>query len=203
MNRLSVSGNRPDVHAIEGGMPPPSPMLEAYHGTYQSLSPMPLALRLDDESELDSLPPLSVFTSRNSGRGHQRRESKGHSTGEKKRAVIYDGEEDAKAIAKALNHHSIDALTICDILPRLSHDQILDVRKEYKKQVKVSLLESRTTQTSHGCVLNDLQPMSSQKLLIRIIGARQGRQSFETHQDEDHRKLRQSSLCDCTRKMGE
>lgn len=119
-------------------MPPPSPMLEAYHGTYQSLSPMPLALRLDD-SDLNELPPLSPATTKTFERGHERHESKAHGTREKKRAIIYDGEEDAKAIAKALNHHTIDGLAICDVLPRLTHDQILDVRKEYKKQVKVRL----------------------------------------------------------------
>lgn len=145
MNRLSVSGNRPDMQAIGGGLPPPSPMLEAYHGTYQSFSPMPLALRLDDDSDLDDLPPLNAPARKVSSKGLERRESKGHGgTREKKRAIVYDAEEDAKTIAKALNHHSIDADTICDILPRLTHDQILDVRKEYKKQVKVSQFPFRS-----------------------------------------------------------
>lgn len=54
MDRLSVSGNRPDIQTIVpggypggGGMPPPSPLLEAYHGTYQSISPMPHAMMMD------------------------------------------------------------------------------------------------------------------------------------------------------------
>jgi hypothetical protein len=53
MDRLSVSGNRPDIQTIVpggmmgGGMPPPSPLLEAYHGTYQSISPMPGAMMMD------------------------------------------------------------------------------------------------------------------------------------------------------------
>lgn len=137
MNRLSVSGNRPDMQAIGGGLPPPSPMLEAYHGTYQSFSPMPLAMRLDDDSDLDDLPPLNPITPKSLNKNRESRESKGHISREKKRAIVYDAEEDAKLIAKALSHHSIDAAAICDILPGLSHDQILDVRKEYKKQVKV------------------------------------------------------------------
>lgn len=138
MSRLSVSGNRPDVQAIGSGLPPPSPMLEAYHGTYQSFSPMPLALRLGDDSDLDDLPPLNANPARTWKNSREHSESKSHGSREKKRAIVYDAEEDAKLIAKALNHHSIDVGAICDILPGLSHDQILDVRKEYKKQVKVS-----------------------------------------------------------------
>lgn len=136
MNRLSVSGNRPDMQSMGSGLPPPSPMLEAYHGTYQSFSPMPLALRLDDDSDLDDLPPLNAPTPRTSNKV-EGRGSKGNGGREKKRAIVYDAEEDAKTIAKALNHRDIDADAITEILARLSHDQILDVRKEYKKQVKV------------------------------------------------------------------
>lgn len=138
MDRLSVSGNRPDIHAMGGGLPPPSPMLEAYHGTYQSISPMPLALRPDDDLDLDELEPLSPAISRQSGilKGEDRL-SRDIREKEKKRVKLYDPEEDAKAIASALSHHKIDADAICDVLPRLSHDQIMEMRKEYKKQVKV------------------------------------------------------------------
>ncbi|CAK1359708.1 unnamed protein product [Cercospora beticola] len=149
MDRLSVSGNRPDMlslglggavgGAVGGGLPPPSPMLEAYHGTYQSISPMPLAIRPDDDLDLDDLPPLSPPAIRSSGSSRlesdvSRRDAQG-----KKRVIMYDPEEDAKKIASALSHRSgkFDADAICDVLPRLSHDQIMEVRKEYKKQVKV------------------------------------------------------------------
>lgn len=138
MDRLSVSGNRPDIHAMGGGLPPPSPMLEAYHGTYQSISPMPLALRPDDDLDLEDLEPLSPAISRQNGilKGEDRL-SKDIREKEKKRVKLYDPEEDAKAIASALSHHKIDADKICDVLPHLSHDQMMEMRKEYKKQVKV------------------------------------------------------------------
>ncbi|KAF2163042.1 hypothetical protein M409DRAFT_68681 [Zasmidium cellare ATCC 36951] len=138
MDRLSVSGNRPDMHAISGGLPPPSPMLEAYHGTYQSLSPMPLALRPDDDLDLDELEPLSPAISRQSGilKGEDRL-AKDMREKEKKRVKLYDPEEDAKAIASALSHHKVDPEPIFEVLPRLTHDQIMEMRKEYKKQVKV------------------------------------------------------------------
>lgn len=139
MDRLSVSGNRPDIHAIGGGLPPPSPMLEAYHGTYQSISPMPLALRPDDDLDLEDLEPLSPAVSRQPGgilKGEDRL-SRDIREKEKKRVKLYDPEEDAKTIASALSHHKVDTDAICDVLPRLSHDQIMEMRKEYKKQVKV------------------------------------------------------------------
>lgn len=133
MDRLSVSGNRPDLHFASGtgGLPPASPLLEAYHGTYQSLSPMPGAMRLDD-GDLDDLEPLSPgpMTSHRNDRLAQESNAK-------KRVKVYDPESDAKALAEALNHHKIDTDAVCDVLPPLSHDQMLELRKEYKKQVKI------------------------------------------------------------------
>lgn len=123
MHRLSVSGNRPDVLATGGGgLPPPSPLLEAYHGTYQSISPMPTAMRLDDD--LDDIPSLDY--------------GKHSKVVEKKRVKLYDPEQDARTLAKALSSSSPNADIICDILPPLSDDQIWELRKEYKKQVKIS-----------------------------------------------------------------
>ncbi|RYN52212.1 hypothetical protein AA0114_g5134 [Alternaria tenuissima] len=173
MDRLSVSGNRPDLHTIvPGGMPggfptglpPPSPLLEAYHGTYQSISPMPQALMLDDD--LDHLPALDTLSPRTSGHSiHGRHRS--HSTSrrspspsrsskhndklalaaygrgerlpEKKerRARVYDATDDALALVDALAARTPDVDTIVDILPALSHDQMLELRAEYKRHCKV------------------------------------------------------------------
>ncbi|KAF2106499.1 hypothetical protein BDV96DRAFT_654694 [Lophiotrema nucula] len=207
MERLSVSGNRPDIQQLMPGgfpsggqgMPPPSPLLEAYHGTYQSMSPMPHAMMLDDD--LDHLPPLDGLDPRASGaslhgghggrhRAHSKsgrsqsppRKSKhkdklameayggggrdrddrdqhggggsgrdsrdklalaaygGGGGGRKekeKRVKIYDAEEDALAIVDALSARAIDNDTLIDILPALSHDQMLELRSEYKRHCKV------------------------------------------------------------------
>jgi hypothetical protein len=197
MDRLSVSGNRPDIQTIVpggfpggfpggggGGMPPPSPLLEAYHGTYQSISPMPHAMMMDDD--LDHLQPLDSLSPRGSSAsfhgGHRRahssskrspspaRRSKpkdklaleaynayGHAGDdrnrsrdrsrdrsrerrgekEKRRVKIYDAEEDALALVDALGQRNIDVDTIVDILPLLSHDQMLELRTEYKRHCKV------------------------------------------------------------------
>lgn len=141
MNRLSVSGDRPDV---VGGLPPPSPMLEAYHGTYQQLSPMPLALRPKDEDDLSDLELSSPLASRKVGFGENKsgksdklaqdaQKKKG-----KKSVSVYDEDGDAKKISEALGRHrGPDADVICDILPLLTHDNIVYLRKSYKKQVKV------------------------------------------------------------------
>jgi hypothetical protein len=177
MDRLSVSGSRPDLQTIVpggmlgsmagGGLPPPSPLLEAYHGTYQSISPMPQALMLDDD--LDHLPPLDGFSPRASNHSVHGRH-RAHSTSrpsppsppsrprpqdrlaleaygggvrdqfpekEKRRARIYDATEDAIALIDAMAARTPDADTIIDILPALSHDQMLELRAEYKRHCKV------------------------------------------------------------------
>ncbi|KAF1838505.1 Annexin [Decorospora gaudefroyi] len=171
MDRLSVSGNgnRPDLQTLvpggfTGGLPPPSPLLEAYHGTYQSLSPMPQALMLDDD--LDHLPSLDTLSPRASSHAvHGRRRA--HSSSrpspspplrskhadklameassrgerppekEKRRVRIYDATDDALALVDALAARTPDVQTIIDILPALSHDQMLELRAEYKRHCKL------------------------------------------------------------------
>jgi len=136
MDRLSVSGDRPDLSGMGGGnLPPPSPMLEAYHGTYQQLSPMPSAMRLDSDSDIDDMQPLSY----NPGNGHQNDKLALASASDKKsrRVVIYDPEADTAILASTLSSRKPSANPICDVLPPLTHDQMLSLRKEYKKQVKI------------------------------------------------------------------
>ncbi|KAF2856540.1 Annexin [Plenodomus tracheiphilus IPT5] len=173
MDRLSVSGNRPDIQTIVpggypgGGLPPPSPLLEAYHGTYQSISPMPHAMMMDDD--LDHLPPLDGPPSRypeppRSSHGRHRSHSNVHRSPsppprssrqkdklaleayggsrpgpekEGRRVKIYDAEDDAKDLVEALAARTPDADTIIEILPSLSHDQMLELRSEYKRHCKV------------------------------------------------------------------
>lgn len=172
MDRLSVSGNRPDIQTIVpgglsggmmgGGLPPPSPLLEAYHGTYQSISPMVPAIMLDDD--LDHLPSLDSFSPRASSQSVHGR-LRAHSTSrrspspasrsehrdklameaygggkqekEKRRARVYDATEDALALVEAMAARTPDLDAIVDILPALSHDQMLELRSEYKRHCKV------------------------------------------------------------------
>jgi hypothetical protein len=159
MDRLSVSGNRPDIQQILPGQAPPgSPMLEAYHGVYQSISPMPSPLMLpnDDLDDIPSLNSLSPRASTSSVHGRHRasstsrRHSPPSSKGRKgdklaleaaassqKRVKIYDATEDALALVEALAGRTPDVDTLIDILPALSHDQMLELRSEYKRHCKV------------------------------------------------------------------
>ena len=130
MDRLSVSGNRPDVTSLGPGQAPPgSPMLEAYKGTYQSMSPMPSPMMLPD-SDVNDIPPLTPLS--------ESRESSKNATDarSKKRVKLYDAEGDAEKLAKALNHQEARPGPLIDILPELTHDQLLALRAEYKKLVK-------------------------------------------------------------------
>ncbi|KAL8928105.1 MAG: hypothetical protein Q9172_001015 [Xanthocarpia lactea] len=151
MRRLSVSGGAGGMlalatpgqhnnHDIHGGLPPGSPLLEAYHGTYQSISPMPSPLMLPstmDEglSDLEPLSPgYSSDDSRHKSSYHGRKAS---STIVSKRVSFYDPEPDALALAAALKHSTPDPGPINKILPQLSEDHILELRTEYKKHIKV------------------------------------------------------------------
>lgn len=145
LHRLSVSGGTAGGLSIgapgqghghmQGGLPPGSPLLEAYHGTYQSISPMPSPLMLpstgdDDLSDLDPLSPR--YSSDDSRRGLSQKSIL------KKRVAFYNPEEDALALASALKHSKPDSGPIIKVLPRLSDDHIHELRTEYKKHIKVN-----------------------------------------------------------------
>lgn len=138
MDRLSVSGDRPDLSGLSGSgiLPPPSPLLEPYHGTYQQLSPMPSAVRFSDDSDLDSLPPLSPsLNPRNDKLALAA--AAASSSKKSRRVVIYSPETDATTLATTLNSRHPSADPVTAVLPPLTHDQILLLRKEYKSQVKI------------------------------------------------------------------
>ena len=109
---------------------PPSPLLESYHGTYQDCSPMPSPLLLtsgnpmDDPRILDGLSPLSS-------------DAEGDSKRRGRRARFYDPEDTASRIAKALKGEKPpDTQPLIDILPSLTHEQVMELRVEYKQLVK-------------------------------------------------------------------
>jgi hypothetical protein len=159
MDRLSVSGTRPDAFSSTDSssqqhqhLPPPSPLLEAYRGTYQSLSPMMAPMKLSQDGDLNKLSLLSPDAANPTSGKHRRRSRSRSNSGRvdsigsgsesgpkeaKKRARLYDAERDALSLNEAISHHKIDVETICNILPLLTHDQMLEVRKEYKKHIKV------------------------------------------------------------------
>jgi hypothetical protein len=134
MSRLSVSNtDRPDIMA--GGRPPASPLLEAYHGTYQQMSPMPSPLMMGrrfEDDDIDDLEPLD----RKGSRGGR---SKRSVSPKKKKITIYNeqAEEEARAIAQELSSSKPNFEVLIEILPVLSHDQIMELRTEYKRVCKI------------------------------------------------------------------
>ncbi|KAL6249855.1 hypothetical protein RBB50_003711 [Rhinocladiella similis] len=191
------------AHAA-GAKPPASPLLEAYKGTYQSISPMPSALVLanhKDDSDLSDLdldldgdsddpnadlkrkirklerekekysrehrksanlsateirprrssnlesPRESTMIEITPGGRRERSSSNvsilstgGGGNGKKKSVSFYDPVDDAKRIAAALSgtRSAPDPRPLVQILPYLSTDDLLALRAEYKKLVKVN-----------------------------------------------------------------
>ncbi|RGP67462.1 hypothetical protein FLONG3_8510 [Fusarium longipes] len=108
---------------------PASPMLESYYGTYQDCSPMPSPLLLaakssDDNRALEALSPLGSDNEDDS-----RRRSR--------RARFHDPEDITTQLAQALKgSRKPDTEPLIEILPSLTHDQVMKLRTDYKAIVK-------------------------------------------------------------------
>jgi hypothetical protein len=130
----------------DGGRPPASPLLEAYRGTYQSISPMPFIPRAGNDDDLSDLELPGSDDDRGLVQTRSRhRESDVSLTivsasSARKRVSFYDPEDDAKKIAAALagTHHAANTKPLIYILPALSTDDILALRAEYKNHAKVA-----------------------------------------------------------------
>ncbi|KAJ3467279.1 hypothetical protein FSOLCH5_004266 [Fusarium solani] len=105
---------------------PPSPMLESYYGTYQACSPMPSPLLLPSADD-KALEPLSPLGSDNEGDSRRR----------SRRARFHDAEDITTQLAQALkSSHRLDTAPLIEILPSLTHEQVMELRAEYKRLVK-------------------------------------------------------------------
>lgn len=108
---------------------PPSPLLESYHGTYQQLSPMPSPLLLPHRSSegaiSEALSPLGSDDDRNDKK-------------RARRARFHDAVDDAARLAKALKgeRRAPETEPLVEILPGLTHEQMMELRGEYKRLVK-------------------------------------------------------------------
>ena len=158
---LSIKNDKPNQ------LPPPSPALQPYHGTYQSISPLPsptlspsplfsasgsISIAGHSLNSAFSLGP-SVFSPTPGGQSlHQTLTQ--HSSEKSVAAPVYPAgpprpatppyipTEDAKALLSALKHTFRPPTgPLIDILPTLSPSQVLQLRQEYKsifKQVNVA-----------------------------------------------------------------
>ena len=130
----------------DGGRPSASPLLEAYRGTYQSISPMPFIPRAGNDDDLSDLELSGSDADRGLvGTRSRHRESDVSlniisASSARKRVSFYDPAEDAKKIAEALagTHHAANTKPLIRILPALSTDDILALRAEYKNHAKVA-----------------------------------------------------------------
>ncbi|KAM0561198.1 hypothetical protein ACHAPJ_003702 [Fusarium lateritium] len=109
---------------------PASPMLESYYGTYQDCSPMPSPLLLaskypgDDNRALEALSPLGS-------------DNEGDSKRRSRRARFHDSEDITTQLAQALKGgRRPDTEPLIEILPSLTHDQVMKLRADYKALVK-------------------------------------------------------------------
>ncbi|KAL6854023.1 Annexin [Trichoderma novae-zelandiae] len=127
MSTLTVNTGRASHLSLSSA--PASPLLESYHGTYQNCSPMPSPLLLasthpsDLPRVVDALSPLS--------------DGEGDGTRLSRRARFHDAVDIASRLALALKGtHKPDVGPVIEILPSLSHEQVMELRAEYKLIVK-------------------------------------------------------------------
>lgn len=107
---------------------PGSPMLEAYRGTYQSMGAMPSPLMMPSAGFSGNEVAILDLNRASSPSGRERR------------ARFHDLTADATTLREALRDrgkkYAVPTQPFIDVLPPLSHDQIMELRTEYKKQVK-------------------------------------------------------------------
>lgn len=128
MSSLTVDTARPVSMSLAAA--PGSPLLESYRGTYQDCSPMPSPLLLASQShnaDIQILDALSPANSDLEGDGKKR----------SRRARFHDPEDIASRLAAALRGTKApDTGPLINILPSLSHEQVMELRVEYKQLVK-------------------------------------------------------------------
>ncbi|RYP78145.1 hypothetical protein DL770_006935 [Monosporascus sp. CRB-9-2] len=129
MSSLTVNTGHHHSGSLSVSNAPPSPLLEAYHGTYQSISPMPSPLLVSSNGfeSPEIIEPLSPGA------------SEGDSAEKKRlRARFHDPVDDAARLAQALkgDRSPPDTGPLIEILPGMTHEQLMDLRAEYKRRVK-------------------------------------------------------------------
>ncbi|KMU84410.1 annexin ANXC4 [Coccidioides immitis H538.4] len=143
----------------DGNRPPASPLLEPYHGTYQSMSPMPWPTAYSDMegdvSELELDDGAISSSERAKGKMLKIRKTKSKDAFHKmdhlerqrmaiesmmptNHVPVYDPRIDAKALKSAISHHKIDPKPLLEILPNLTAEEVLVLRAEYKNIVKMT-----------------------------------------------------------------
>ncbi|RCI08738.1 hypothetical protein L249_4746 [Ophiocordyceps polyrhachis-furcata BCC 54312] len=131
---LTVDGRQAGSSRLSAA--PASPLLESYRGTYQDCSPMPspLLLPTNNKGGIDMMealtPPLAYHSD----------VSEDESSKRSRRARFHDPQDIATTIAQALRGEGRpDTRPLVDILPSLTHEQVVELRAEYKRLVKTGV----------------------------------------------------------------
>ncbi|PHH85717.1 hypothetical protein CDD83_41 [Cordyceps sp. RAO-2017] len=128
MSSLTVDTGRSSNMSLASA--PASPLLESYHGTYQDCSPMPSPLLLASQTPAEDARVVEALSPLNS-------DAEGDSRRHSRRARFHDAEDIASRIAQALRgDRAPDTQPLIEILPSLSHEQVMELRAEYKQLVK-------------------------------------------------------------------
>ncbi|KAK3388954.1 hypothetical protein B0T20DRAFT_89891 [Sordaria brevicollis] len=209
MSLLSVNTHTP--HMSNGNLSvanaPASPMLESYHGTYQSMSPMPSPLMLPTQpgpngSTYSFVEPLSPLYGSSSDDEQQRKggEAKGHKRTHSRRARFHDPIDDAARLAQALKGESRapDTAALIEILPGLTHEQVMDLRIEYKRLVKTGAERKGVNIAKHiRARLKDEDPILMKACYTVALGKWEAEAywaNFWYHGDKTRRELLIESL---------
>ncbi|KAI0885978.1 Annexin [Annulohypoxylon maeteangense] len=171
---------------------PPSPLLESYYGTYQSMSPMPSPLLLaQSPRNSDVIEPLSPSLSDGeSNNGEKKR----------RRARFHDPVDDAARLAKALKgeHSPPNTEPLIEILPGMTHDQVMELRVEYKRLVKTGAERKGVNVAKHiRARLKDEEPTLMKACYTVALGKWESEAywaNFWYHGDKTRRELLIESL---------
>ncbi|RDA91208.1 hypothetical protein CP533_3382 [Ophiocordyceps camponoti-saundersi (nom. inval.)] len=136
MSSLTVEGNnRGATNRLSAA--PASPLLESYRGTYQDCSPMPSPLLLPTKGGGGGMDMMEALTP---PLGYYSDVSEDENSKRSRRARFHDPQDIATTIAQALRGEGRpDTRPLIDILPSLTHEQVLELRTEYKRLVKTGV----------------------------------------------------------------
>lgn len=143
---------------------PPSPLLESYHGTWQSMSPMPSPLLIPTQfgagTHVGDVSPLNSDDERGGGKKRTRR------------ARFTDPEDDAERLADALRGTKPPKIEpLVEILPGLTHEQVMELRAEYKRLVKTGPEKKGVNAAKHIRVrLKDEDPSLMKACFATALG---------------------------------
>jgi hypothetical protein len=171
---------------------PPSPLLEAYHGTYQSMSPMPspLLIPTSNVQVLEALSPIDSDGERD----------KAKSSRTSRRARFHDPVDDAARLAKALKgeKRAPETAPLIEILPGLTHEQVMELRVEYKRLVKTGAERKGVNIAKHiRARLKDEDPNLMKACYATALGRWESEAywaNFWYHGDKTRRELLIESL---------